>query len=100
MANQRKRTIKQGSTAAAAGGGLGGAVSQVIVHFFPSMEGIEGPLAFILTVLFGLLSAYLVPPSKDEEVEETTEMLELDYDEEYVPGKHAGEHEEDLVLGE
>src|SRR5699024_2613283 len=99
MANQ-KRSIKGVTTASATGGGLGAALAQLVIHIFPYMEGTEAALSVILTVLVGLLGGYLVPPSKDEEVEETTETFELDYDEEYVPGKHAGEHEEDLVLGE
>lgn len=96
MAN--KRSIKGVTTASAAGGGLGAALAQVIIHVFPYMEGTEAALSVILTVLVGLLGGYLVPP-KDEEVEHTVETVyELDYD--YEPGAHAGEYDELYDTGE
>ena len=95
MAN--KRSIKGVTTASAAGGGLGAALAQVIIHVFPYMEGTEAALSVILTVLVGLLGGYLVPPQ--DEVEETVETIyEIDYDDE--PGAHAGEYDEFYDTGE
>ena len=91
MANQ-KRSIKGVTTASAAGGGLGAALAQLVIHIFPYMEGTEAALSVILTVLVGLLGGYLVPP-QDEEFEE---LIEFDYE----PGAHAGEYDEFYDTGE
>ena len=91
MAN--KRSIKGVTTASAAGGGLGAALAQVVIHVFPYMEGTEAALSVILTVLVGLLGGYLVPPAQDEEFEE---VIEFDYE----PGAHAGEYDELYDTGE
>lgn len=79
MAN--KRSIKGVTTASAAGGGLGAALAQLIIHVFPYMEGTETALSVVLTVLTGLLGGYLVPPAQDEGLD-------------YEPGAHAGEYDE------
>lgn len=94
----QKRSVGGVTTASAAGGGLGAALAQLVIHIFPYMEGTEAALSVVLTVLVGLLGGYLVPP-KDEGVEQTVETVyELGYD--YEPGAHAGEYDELYDTGE
>lgn len=88
----QKRTIGGVTTASSAGAGLGLAVAEVLAHLFPGLAGIEMPLSIIITVLFGLVAGWLVPPKQQEVVEELVEELDIeDMYEPYTPGKHAEE---------
>lgn len=89
MANH-KRSIKGATTASAAGGGLGAALAQLVIHIFPYMEGTEAALSVVMTVLVGLLGGYLVPP-KDPADGVILDDLDLDHSEEHTSGIHAAE---------
>lgn len=60
------RKIGPVSTGAGAGGGLGYALSQVLLHFFPSLEPIEFAIILILGVGLTLVGGWLVPPQHQE----------------------------------
>ena len=58
----RKRTVGPVTAAASAGGGVGYAIADILVHFFPTLEPISGPLGMMITVGLGIIFGYLVPP--------------------------------------
>lgn len=63
----RKRTVGPVTAAASAGGGLGHALADIFVHFFPALEPVGGSLGIVITVMLGLIAGYLVPPKDDGE---------------------------------
>lgn len=47
---------------------LGTALADLLVHVFAYLEGMETPLAIILTAAFGILGGYLVQPQHKADV--------------------------------
>ena len=62
----RKRQVGAVTGASAAGGSLGAAIGQLIIHFAPSLEPVETAVTVIVTAVLAVVGGYLVP-SKDRE---------------------------------
>lgn len=62
----RKRQVGAVTGASAAGGSLGAAIGQLIIHFAPSLEPVETAVTVIVTAILAVVGGYLVP-SKDRE---------------------------------
>ena len=86
----QNRTVGPVTGAATAGGGLGAALAQILIHFRPYLEPVESAVTVVLTVVLALIGGYLVPP-KDPADGVILEDLDLDHSEDYSPGDHAAE---------
>ena len=105
MAN---RTVGPVTGAATAGGGLGAAIAQILVHYVDSLAEVETAVTIVITVALALIGGYLIPPQhrdlwEDLITQDATDD-DLDFDavdaqldelngetEEYSPGAHAAE---------
>ena len=85
----QNRQIGPVTGAATAGGGLGAAIAQIIIHFWPYLEPVESAVTVVLTVVLALVGGYLIPP-KDPADGVILEDLDLDHTDEHPAGDHAG----------
>ena len=85
----QNRTVGPVTGAATAGGGLGAAIAQIIIHFWPYLEPVESAVTVVLTVILALVGGYLVPPENPEDGV-ILEDLDLDHTDEHPAGDHAG----------
>lgn len=58
----QNRVVGPVTGAATAGGGIGAALAQILVHFWPYLEPVESAVTVVLTVALALIGGYLVPP--------------------------------------
>lgn len=89
-----KRSVGPVTGASASGGGLGAALSEILVHSFPSWQGIETPITVVLTVGLALIGGYLIPP-KDRDL--WNEVLNLNEELMFQGGDDFIDDEEDDV---
>ena len=85
----QNRVVGPVTGAATAGGVLGAAISQIIIHFWPYLEPVESAVTVVLTVVLALVGGFLVPP-KDPADGVILEDLDLDHADEHPAGDHAG----------
>ena len=85
----QNRVVGPVTSAATAGGGLGAAIAQIIIHFWPYLEPVESAVTVVLTVVLALVGGFLVPP-KDPADGVILEDLDLDHTDEHPDGDHAG----------
>lgn len=62
----QKRKIGAVTTGAGAGGGVGYALSQILIHAFPSLEPVEVPIVILIGAVMLLAGGWLVPPQHQE----------------------------------
>src|SRR5699024_11561905 len=85
------RTVGPVTGAATAGGGLGAAIAQILVHYVDSLAEVETAVTVVITVALALIGGYLIPPqhrnqwenfitqdTKDDDLDFYTVELELD----------------------
>lgn len=88
----QNRKVGQVTGAATAGGGLGAALAQILVHLWPYLGPVESAVTVVFTVALSLVAGYLVPP-KDPAAGVIFEDLYLDHSDDYSSGAHAAEVE-------
>lgn len=86
----QNRVVGPVTGAATAGGGLGAAIAQIIIHFWPYLEPVESAVTVVLTVILALAGGYMVPP-KNPEDGVIFEDLDIDHSDDHSPGVHATE---------
>ena len=86
----QNRVVGPVTGAATAGGGLGAAIAQIIIHFWPYLEPVESAVTVVLTVILALVGGYLVPP-KNPEDGVIFDDLDIDHSDDHSPGVHAAE---------
>lgn len=65
-----KRTVGPVTGASTAGGGLGAALSQILVHYIDSLSEVETAVTVVLTVVLALIGGYLIPPQGRDQWDE------------------------------
>ena len=66
----RKRQVGKVTGVTTAGGGLGAALAQILVHVWPYLEPVEPAVTVVLTVILALVFGWAVPPQDDKTTDE------------------------------
>ena len=77
---KQSRTVGVVTGATTAGGGLGAAIAQILIEFFPRLENVEAAVTVVLTVALALVAGYLVPNRDREKVQQILEQTSFPTD--------------------